>query len=310
MLALIRCGGEPLASLAHAAAAGDAPGGISRPARGGCSVTRRAAVRWASSCLPLLPLFRTLRDRKSFLGARSLGRGRTRCDRPRRALTNPPFQPRTGRRGDLGAPMGPRGPRAVARPPVAGRKGAAGPLAGEGPCLRRKVGEQAPQLFYRNIPACAPGVPAPPVAASRVFPRTVGLSALRAALGSGCAHAPVRGSLALALGLLRAPSRGSGRPASHGGQAHSLNHERARSTLRPPVRPPVPPFRVGGAVGVGSWCRRLLQARGAQGAGFARPFVARAPRAFGRRGVRDYTTSTEFVKPRGLDKFLLTRVRG
>lgn len=176
--------------------------------------------------------------------------------------------------------------------------------------MRRKVGEQAPQLFYRNIPACAPGVPAPPVAASRVFPRTVGLSALRAALGSGCAHAPVRGSLALALGLLRAPSRGSGRPASHGGQAHSLNHERARSTLRPPVRPPVPPFRVGGAVGVGSWCRRLLQARGAQGAGFARPFVARAPRAFGRRGVRDYTTSTEFVKPRGLDKFLLTRVRG
>ena len=45
------------------------------------------------------------------------------------------------------------------------------------------------------------------------------------------------------------------------------------------MRPPVPPFRVGGAVGVASWCRRLLQARGAQGAGFARPFVARAPRA-------------------------------
>ena len=174
--------------------------------------------------------------------------------------------------------------------------------------MRRKVGEQAPQLFYRNIPACAPGVPAPPAAASRVFPRTVGLSALRAALGGGCAHAPVRGSLALALGLLRAPSRGSGRPASHGGQAHSLNHERARSPLRSPVRPPVPPFRVGGAVVVGGWCRRRLQARGAQWAGKPALFSRARPRA-PVDGVRDYTTSTQFVKPRGLDKLLLMRVR-
>lgn len=102
---LIRCGG-------------DAPGGNSRPARGGCSVTRRAAVRWASACLPLLPLFRTLRDRKSFLGARSLGRGRTRCDRPRRALAahhSSRVQGGARLRGSSVAP-----PRAVARPPVAG----------------------------------------------------------------------------------------------------------------------------------------------------------------------------------------------
>ena len=91
---LIRCGG-------------DAPGGNSRPARGGCSVTRRAAVRWASSCLPLLPLFRTLRDRKSFLGARSLGRGRTRCDRPRRALTNHHSSRVQGGAGTSGPRWGP-----------------------------------------------------------------------------------------------------------------------------------------------------------------------------------------------------------
>lgn len=43
------------------------------------------------------------------------------------------------------------------------------------------------------------------------------------------------------------------------------------------MRPPVPPFRVGGAVGVASWCRRLLQARGAQGAGIARPLSRARP---------------------------------
>ena len=229
------------------------------------------------------PLRRTLRGRRSFSGARSSGRART--PRPGGAPTEPgarllptiPAAHRTAR--DSGAPPsphlaplpGPSGSRA--------EQGAAGRLAGEGPCLRRKVGEQAPQLFYRNIPACAPGVPAPPVAASRVFPRTVGLSALRAGLEAGCAHAPVRGRPALALGLLRAPSRGSGRPASHGGQAHSRIHERARSALRPPVRPPVPPFRVGGAVGVGSWCRRRLQARGAQWAGKPALFSRARPRA-------------------------------
>lgn len=174
--------------------------------------------------------------------------------------------------------------------------------------MRRKVGEQAPQLFYRNIPACAPGVPAPPAAASRVFPRTVGLSALRAALGGGCAHAPVRGSLALALGLLRAPSRGSGRPASHGGQAHSLFHERARSPLRSPVRPPVPPFRVGGAVVVGAGVGGGSKPGARSGRASPPFFCARAP-GLRSTGVRDYTTSTQFVKPRGLDKLLLMRER-
>ena len=73
---LIRCGG-------------DAPGGNSRPARGGCSVTRRAAVRWASSCLPLLPLFRTLRDR------------------PRRALANHHSSRVQGGAGTSGPRWGP-----------------------------------------------------------------------------------------------------------------------------------------------------------------------------------------------------------
>lgn len=138
---LIRCGG-------------DAPGGISRPARGGCSVTRRAAVRWASSCLPLLPLFRTLRDRKSFLGARSLGRGRTRCDRPRRALTNPPFQPRTGRRG-----VGPRwGPTPRRCPPSgSGQKRCCGPSSRRGPLLAAQSWGASSPTFLSEHPGVRAG---------------------------------------------------------------------------------------------------------------------------------------------------------
>lgn len=140
---LIRCGG-------------DAPGGNSRPARGGCSVTRRAAVRWASSCLPLLPLFRTLRDRESFLGARSLGRGRTRCDRPRRALTNPPFQPRTGRRGDLGAPMGPH-PAPLPAHPVAGKTRCCGPSSRRGPLLAAQSWGASSPTFLSEHPGVRAG---------------------------------------------------------------------------------------------------------------------------------------------------------
>lgn len=168
------------------------------------------------------------------------------------------------------------------------------PVAGKTRCFGRPS-RGAPSLAAQSWGASSPtflsehpGVRAGSSCAARRrlsrFPRTVGLSALRAALGGGCAHAPVPGRLALALGLLRAPSRGSGRPASHGGRAPSRIRERARSPLRSPVRPPVPPFRVGGAVVVGGWCRRRLQARGAQWAGKARPFFARAPPGSGRRG--------------------------
>lgn len=41
----------PLPRRTAAHAPPNAPGAASRPTRGGCSVTRRAAVRWASACL-------------------------------------------------------------------------------------------------------------------------------------------------------------------------------------------------------------------------------------------------------------------
>lgn len=114
----------PLSRRTAAHAPPNAPGASSRPARGGCSVTRRAAVRWASACL-LCPAASPHAARASKLFWRALFWAGSdaapggRADRARRALAahhSSRVQPGAKPRGSSVAPL-----RAVARPPVAGR---------------------------------------------------------------------------------------------------------------------------------------------------------------------------------------------
>lgn len=141
----------PLPRRTAAHAPPNAPGAASRPARGGCSVTRRAAVRWASACL-LCPAASPHAARAAKLFWRALFWAGSdaapggRADRARRALAahhSSRAQDGAKPRGSSVAPL-----RAVARPPVAGRTRCFGrPSRGGALACGAKLGSKLPNFF-------------------------------------------------------------------------------------------------------------------------------------------------------------------
>ena len=105
MLALIRCGGEPLASLAHPLRRGRSGRELPPCARG--LLRYPARRRPLGVVVPALAAAFPDASRPAKLSRRALSWAGADALRPPPARAyQPPFQPRTGRRGDLGAPMG------------------------------------------------------------------------------------------------------------------------------------------------------------------------------------------------------------
>lgn len=155
MLALIRCGGEPLASLAHPLRRGRSGRELPPCARG--LLRYPARRRPLGVVVPALAAAFPDASRPEKLSRRALSWAGADALRPPPARAcQPPFQPRTGRRGDLGAPMGPH-PAPLPAHPVAGETRCCGPSSRRGPLLAAQSWGASSPTFLSEHPGVRAG---------------------------------------------------------------------------------------------------------------------------------------------------------
>lgn len=155
MLALIRCGGEPLASLAHPLRRGRSGRELPPCARG--LLRYPARRRPLGVVVPALAAAFPDASRPEKLSRRALSWAGADALRPPPARAYQPTIPAAyraarGPRGPDGAP-----PRAVARPPVAGETRCCGPSSRRGPLLAAQSWGASSPTFLSEHPGVRAG---------------------------------------------------------------------------------------------------------------------------------------------------------